>query len=127
MSITITAADEYIKAHVVDIEGWEESDAAKKQRMLNVAERTLTQLYSKYSIPDAAVYEFAAAIATAYSDTTVQAQRGVQSLSTSGAMSLSFRNAPRELNQLIPQATRDIIGDANGVNLRPGKVGRLII
>lgn len=127
MSTTVTAADEYINANVIDNEGWTESDAAKKQRLLTVAERDLTRLYSKYTIPDAAIYEFAAALATAYSDTMVQAQRGIQSTSVSGVVSTTFRFGTRDISQLIPQSSRDIIGDANGVVLPARRVGRMVL
>ncbi|WP_153979256.1 hypothetical protein [Paenibacillus xylanilyticus] len=126
MALTITAADAYIGLNVIDTEGWEDSDAAKKQRMLNVAERTLNRLYSKYTIPDEAVYEFAAALSVVFSDTMVQAQRGIQSTSISGAVSVSFGVGERKLAQLVPQSSRDIIGDENGVKISAQRFGRLI-
>ncbi|WP_440961266.1 hypothetical protein ACN6KS_02475 [Paenibacillus nitricinens] len=126
MSTTVIAADAYISANVIDTEGWTDSDAAKKQRMLNVAERTLIRYYSRYTIPDDAVYEFAAALATVYSDVMVQGQRGIQSTSLSGVTSMSFRDGTRELFRLIPQTCRDLIGDANGITLPARRVGRLI-
>ncbi|OMD21696.1 hypothetical protein [Paenibacillus odorifer] len=126
MSTTVIAADTYISANVIDTEGWADSDAAKRQRMLNVAERTLIRYYSKYTIPDEAVYEFAAALATVYSDVMVAGQRGVQSTSLSGVTSTSFREGSRELVSMIPQSCRDLIGDANGVRIPARRVGRLI-
>lgn len=127
MATLVDAATEYINANVVDTEGWSEADAAKKQRILNVAERTLTRQYSKYTIPDAAMYEFAAVLATVYSDAMVPAQRGVQAMSVSGVMSMNFRQGERSLSQLIPQTCRDIIGDANGVTLPSCRFGRLVV
>ncbi|WP_379161364.1 hypothetical protein [Paenibacillus sp. sgz5001063] len=126
MSTSVTAAETYISANVIDIEGWADSDVAKKQRLLNVAERTLIRYYSKYSVPDDAVYEFAAALATVYSDVMVQGQRGIQATSLSGVTSMTFRDGSRELIVLIPQACRDLIGDANGVKIPTRRVGRLI-
>ncbi|AIQ13633.1 hypothetical protein [Paenibacillus durus] len=127
MSTTVTAADTYITENVIDTEGWAESDAAKRQRLLNAAERTLIRYYSKYTIPDDAVYEFAAALATVYSDVMIAGQRGVQATSLSGVTSTTFREGQRELVNLIPQACRDIVGDANGVTLPARKVGRLVL
>lgn len=127
MSLLVIAADEYIEANVIDTEGWSESDAVKKQRILNVAERTLSRLYQKYTIPDTAVYEYAAALSVVYSDTMISGQRGVQSTSVSGVMSITFREGDRSLVRLIPQISRDIIGEANGVSIPSRKFGRMVV
>ncbi len=113
MAVTITDADAYIAAWVVDNEDWTDADEAKKTRLLNVASRTLSTKYPKYTIPDAAVYETAAAFATAFNDTMVQAQRGVQSFALSGVASFSFRDSAKELADLIPQTALDMIAEEN--------------
>ncbi|NGQ95496.1 hypothetical protein G3578_10060 [Brevibacillus sp. SYP-B805] len=109
MAVNITDADAYIGANVLDNEDWTDSDPDRKQRFLNVASRTLYTRYPTYTIPDEAVYETAAAFAARYSDTMVQAQRGVQSITLSGVASFTFRDGPRELAQLIPQTALDLI------------------
>lgn len=127
MASNVTDANAYIAEWVVDNEDWTDADDAKKQRMLNVASRTLSTRYPQYTIPDEAVYETAAAFATAFSDTMVQAQRGVQSFSLSGVASFNFRETPKELAQLLPKAALDLIGEANGVNLSKRRVGRSVL
>lgn len=128
MAVSIADADAYIGANVIDIEDWTDSDDAKKQRLLNVAQRTLSTRYPQYTIPDEAVYETAAAFARAFSDTMVQAQRGVQSFTLSGVASFTFRDGPKELAQLIPQEALDLISAANGgVKLSTRRVGWSVI
>ncbi|WP_025846496.1 hypothetical protein [Brevibacillus agri] len=121
MAVNITEADAYIAAWVVDCEDWTDADEAKKTRLLNVASRTLSTKYPKYTIPDAAVYETAAAFATAFNDTMVQAQRGVQAFSLSGVASFTFREGVRELTELIPAAALDLIAAENPDMPRPAK------
>jgi hypothetical protein len=121
MAVTIADADAYIGANVIDVEDWTDADDAKKQRILNVATRTLSVKYPTYVIPDAAVYETAAAFATAFNDTMVQAQRGVQSFSLSGVASFNFREAARDLVDLIPQAALDLIAEENPDMPKPAK------
>jgi hypothetical protein len=121
MAVTIADADAYIGANVIDVEGWTDADDAKKQRILNVAFRTLSVKYPTYVIPDEAVYETAAAFATAFNDTMVQAQRGVQSFSLSGVASFNFREAARDLVDLIPQTALDLIAEENPDLPKPAK------
>jgi len=121
MAVTIADADAYIGANVIDVEGWTDADDAKKQRILNVAFRTLSVKYPTYVIPDEAVYETAAAFATAFNDTMVQAQRGVQSFSLSGVASFTFREAARDLVDLIPQTALDLIAEENPDLPKPAK------
>ncbi len=123
MAVTIADADAYIGANVIDVEDWQDADDAKKQRILNVASRTLSVKYPTYVIPDAAVYEYAAELARQFNDTMVQAQRGVQSFSLSGVASFNFREAARDLVDLIPQAALDLIAadPANADLPKPAK------
>jgi hypothetical protein len=123
MAVNVTDANAYIAEWVVDNEDWMDADDAKKTRLLNVASRTLSVKYPTYAIPDAAVYETAAAFATAFNDTMVQAQRGVQSFSLSGVASFNFREAARDLVDLIPQAALDLIAadPANADLPKPAK------
>ncbi|QDX93633.1 hypothetical protein EEL30_15810 [Brevibacillus laterosporus] len=117
MTLSIEAADEYIDVNVIDIEDWTDCDEARKQRIINVASRTLTSTYPKYTIPDAAVYEFATVLATAFNDTLRQAQNGVSSFSLTDVGSFTFRDKPKELAGLIPPISRELIGAENDVKL----------
>jgi hypothetical protein len=121
MAVNVTDANAYIAEWVVDNEDWQDADDAKKQRILNVASRTLSVKYPTYVIPDEAVYETAAAFATAFSDTMVQAQRGIQAFSLSGVASFTFRQVARELVDLIPQAALDLIAEENPDMPKPAK------
>lgn len=128
MAISITDANVYIDANVIDVEDWQDADEAKKTRLLNVAQRTLTTQFSRFTIPDAAVYETAAAFATAFSDTMAQAQRGVQTFSLSGVASFTFKYGTRDLTELIPQTALDQISTENGgVPLSKRRVGWTVL
>jgi hypothetical protein len=119
MAVTITDADLYIEQNVIDIEDWQDAEASKKQRILNVADRTLTTKYGDYVIPNEAVYEFAAALSVAYNDTNRLNNQGVASFSITGVASFNFKDTQsRELASFIPQSTLDLISAANdGVKL----------
>lgn len=117
--ISITDADLYIEQNVIDIEDWQDAEDSKKQRILNVASRTLATKYAELMIPDEAVYEFAAALAIAYNDTNKLNNQGVASFSITGVASFNFKDTQsRELASFIPQSTLDLISAANdGVKL----------
>jgi hypothetical protein len=83
-----------------------------------VAGRTLTLKYAQYTIPDAAVYEYANALATAFNDTNALQQQGVASFGLSGVANFTFKDGLKTgLDALIPDVVYDIIGAANGVKL----------
>lgn len=109
MAINIGDAESYIAQNVIDIEDWTDSDAAKKQRILTVAERTLKTAYPSHMIPDNAVYEYSAILAVVFNDTNRLAQQGIESFNISGVASFSFRNGERSLESMIPKATKDLI------------------
>jgi len=122
MAITVIDADTYINAECIDIDEWAGADEAKKQRTLNVATRNLAVAYPKYTIPDAAVYEFTNVLITLFSDATRLAQQGVTGYAVPDAVSISFKdNAVNEvggsLRKFIPQSALDLIGAENGVTL----------
>jgi hypothetical protein len=118
MAVNITDANAYITANVIDIEDWQDADDAKKQRILNVAESVLSRKYSQYTIPDEAVYEYAAALAVAFNDTNRLNNHGIASFSITGLGSFNFKNTlRRDLDAFIPQTALDLIGEANGVKL----------
>lgn len=127
MAVNITEADAYIAEWVIVTEDWDDADEASKTRLLNVASRTLTTRFPKYTIPDVAAYETAAAFATAFKDTNKLAIQGVQSFSLSGVASFNFRDGAHELADLIPQTALDIIGEENGVSLSKRRVGRAVL
>lgn len=129
MAATITDADAYIELNCIVIEDWTGADAATKQRILNVAGRTISVRYPTYTIPDPAVYEFSNVLATVFNDTNKLQQQGVTQFSLSGVASFMFKeslvNGPwDDLAKFIPQAALDIIGEANGgVNLSRRRIG----
>lgn len=115
MDQDVTKADEYINANCIDIEDWTDCDVAKKQRILTVAERTLTYKFPKYTIPAAAVYEFANELAIAFNDTNRLQMQGVASFGLTGVANFTFKDwAKSGLTAWIPDSALDIIGDANG-------------
>jgi hypothetical protein len=116
MAVNIIDADSYIESNVIVIDDWIDSDEAKKQRLLNVALSTLTRVYSQYTIPDEAVYEFAAVLSVAFNDTNVQKQNGVKQFSVAG-ISYMFDGGRESVESLIPSVAVDIIGKANNVSL----------
>jgi len=127
MAANVADATAYITSYCIDNEDFLEAETAKKQTILNVAERELQRKYPSYTIPDAAVYETAAAFAAAFNDTNKLAAQGVQSFSLSGVASFHFREGTRDLAQRIPPAALEIIGEANGVKLSRRVVGRAVL
>lgn len=118
MAVNITDADEYVAVNCIDIEDWESAEEAKKQRILNVASRTLTTKYPRYTIPDAAVYEFANELAIAFNDTNRLQQQGVAAFSLTGVASFTFKDwAKSGVEAWIPQSALDLIGAENGVRI----------
>ncbi|WP_151737240.1 hypothetical protein [Paenibacillus tengchongensis] len=128
----VTGADLYISANCIDIDDWAGADEAKKLRIVNVASRDLARFYPQYTIPDAAVYEFANVLATVFGDTAGIAQKGVVSTSVGGKVSVNFKdsavNGPGgSTRKYIPQAALDLIGAENGVKLALRRTGRLVL
>lgn len=118
MALTLDDANDYIAANCIDIEDWTDADEAKKQRILNVASRTLTSKYPQYMIPDAAVYEFANELAIAFNDTNRLQIQGVASFGITGVANFTFKDwAKSGVEAWIPQSALDLIGAKNGVSL----------
>ncbi|MNC36646.1 hypothetical protein D3C75_851800 [compost metagenome] len=118
MTTTVNDADLYINANCIDIDDWTDADEAKKLRIVNVASRDLARFYPQYTIPDAAVYEFANVLATVFGDTAGAMQKGVTQQSV-GRVSISFKaelvtGPGASTRKYIPQAALDIIGAENG-------------
>ena len=116
MAVNIIDATTYIESNVIVIDDWTDSDEAKKQRLLNVALSTLNRVYSQYTIPDEAVYEFVAVLSVAFNDTNIQKQNGVKQFSVSG-ISYTFDGGKDSVESLIPSVALDLIGKANGTSL----------
>jgi hypothetical protein len=119
MAVNVTEANSYIEASVIDIEDWQDADESKKQRILNVGSRVLLAKFPKYVIPDEAVYEYAASLATAFNDTNKLNNQGVASFSITGVASFNFKDTQsRELTAFIPRTALDLISLANdGANV----------
>jgi hypothetical protein len=126
MALSITDADIYISENVIDTEDWTDSDGERKQRLLNVASRTLLNRFKQFEIPDHAVYEFSAYLATVYNDTNKLQQYGVKQFSIKGIAFTFDGSLTKDLNALIPQIVYDLVGEANGVVLSKQRVGRSI-
>jgi len=116
MAVNIFEADSYIEENVIVIEDWTDSDDSKKQRLLNVGLSTLNRVYPSYTIPDNAVYEYAAVLARAFNDTNVQKQNGVKTFQISGLL-VTFDGGKDSLESLIPNSAIDLISKENGVSL----------
>lgn len=119
MAVNIGAAEAYISLNCIVIEDWTDSDEATKQRILNVAARTLSTKYPKYTIPDNAVYEFANVLATVFNDTNKLAKQGITSFQIDGVGQFVFNNSgvtgpDVDISRFIPQSALDIIGAENG-------------
>lgn len=122
MAVDSFSADAYIEENVIDIEDWQGADDAKKERIVNVASRVLTQKYADYTVPDNAVYEYAASLATAFNDTNRMNNQGVAGFAVTGVGSFTFKETQkRDLEAFIPKTALDLIGAENGVKLG-GKV-----
>jgi hypothetical protein len=120
MAITVEDANTYISANCIDIDDWTDAGEAKQLRIINVAARDLAQFYPKYTIPDAAVYEFANVLATVYGDSVRLAQQGVSGFSLNGVASFNYKDSAINVpggstRKYIPQIALDLIGAENGV------------
>ncbi|MGE6488510.1 hypothetical protein [Paenisporosarcina sp. NPDC076898] len=115
MPITIVDADLYIGLNVIDIDDWIEADEQRKQRILNTSERILKSKFPEYVIPDLAVYEYAASLATATNDTNKLQMQGVEQFSIPDVSSFRFNRSVSDLSELIPQSALDFIASENGI------------
>lgn len=121
-TVTIENADEYIALNCIDTEDWTDADEAKKQRILNVASRTLSVKFPDYTIPGAAVYEFANVLCVIFNDTNRYSKHGVAAFGVAGVANFTFKadlvfGPDVDLSKFIPQSALDIIGEENGVVL----------
>ncbi|AND39614.1 hypothetical protein [Cytobacillus oceanisediminis] len=126
MALSITDADVYISANVLDIDDWMDADESRKQRLLNVANRTLVNRYSNYVIPDNAVYEFAARLSVLFNDTNKMQQYGVKQFSMKGISMAFDGKVSDDYSVFIPANVLTMIGEANGVVLSARRIGRSV-
>lgn len=114
MTWNLTEATDYIRLNTLDNEDFIDADDERKIALLNVSKRTLDRKFTGKTIPNEAVYVFAATLGAAFNDTNKLQQQGVAGFSISG-ISFTFKDwAKRSIDFLIPQEVYDIIGDANG-------------
>jgi hypothetical protein len=106
----LSGADAYIDSFVIVSEDWDDCDPERKIRIINVAQRSLVGKYADYTIPDEAIYEYCAVLATSYNDTNKLGRQGVSSMSIAGAVSFTFnQHVLIEGDALIPKAAVDMI------------------
>lgn len=133
MALSITDATAYIALNCIDVDDWTDAEDAKKLRIVNVANRTLTTRYPTYTIPENAVYEFGNVLATVFNDTNRLQQQGVISFALQGTASFNFKDAAvtqpgGDLTKFIPQTALDLISAANGgVSLSKRRVGWTVL
>ena len=126
MAWDLAAAVDYISLNTLDNEDFLDADDNRKNALLNVSSQTLTRKFSKYSIPDNAVYVFANTLASAFNDTNKLQRQGVKQFSVKG-IAFSFNGGSvKGLIDLIPQECLDLIGEENGVKLATRRVGRSV-
>lgn len=125
MSVSLDNAEIYLSQYLIQLDDWNTYNDDKKQRILNVAERTLMMKYPSYVIPDEAVYEFVSVLAIYENDLYKHQFNGVNSLSISEELSINFKGG-KTYEELIPQQCLKMIEDANGISLRKRKFGRVI-
>ncbi|MEK5308315.1 hypothetical protein [Bacillus sp. FSL M8-0326] len=128
MAATVEGANDYINTFLVDTEDWIDTDDAKKERLLNRASSTLTRVFSKYIIPDKAVYEFVNVLAIAYNDTNRLNKHGISSFSITGVGSFNYKDTLRvEDEDLIPKESISAIEEENDVKFGGKRIRRTVL
>jgi hypothetical protein len=133
MAVLLTEATAYINANFIDNEDWTDADDSKKQRLLNVAESILLRKFSDYTLPDNAVYQFAAVLSIVFNDTNRLQTHGIAGQSITGVSSTTFKEnnvstpGGADIATFIPQVVYEIVGEANNVKLGKRRIGRSVI
>ncbi|EDW22275.1 hypothetical protein FO510_05610 [Bacillus pumilus] len=128
MAATVEGANDYINTFLVDTEDWIDADEEKKSRLLNRASSTLTRVFSKYIIPDKAVYEFVNVLAIAYNDTNRLNKHGISSFSITGVGSFNYKDTLRvEDEDLIPKESIVAIEEENDVKFGGKRIRRTVL
>lgn len=122
MTVSVLDANVYIQSNIIDIADWTGSDEAKKQRIVNVATRTMTDHFEDkgYVIPDEAVYEFCGVLAILFNDTNRLGIQGVTGFTGAGFTFQFGSSKPLnelELSDYIPTSSYRLIGKENDVDL----------
>jgi len=118
LDLRVADADQYITARCIEVIDWEGCEEARKKRLLYVASRTLQAQYPKYTIPAAAVYEYANELAIAFNDTNRMQQQGIATFSLTGEYALTFKDwAKSGLEAWIPRTSIMLIEGENGVKI----------
>lgn len=129
--LNILDADNYIESTIIDIEDWQEADEEKKQRILKSAEITLQRKFKNYVVPDIAIYHFAAWLAIVFNDTNRFQQHGIAGFAVTGVASFTFKennvsSKGTPMASLIPEEVYEMVGEANGIDLRRRRIGRSV-
>ncbi|WP_366560682.1 hypothetical protein AB0R69_20145 (plasmid) [Bacillus pumilus] len=128
MAAAVEGANDYINTFLVDTEDWIDADEEKKSRLLNRASSTLTRVFSKYIIPDKAVYEFVNVLAIAYNDTNRLNKHGISSFSITGVGSFNYKDTLRvEDEDLIPKESIVAIEEENDVKFGGKRIRRTVL
>ena len=121
MDWNMTEAIAYIRTNTLDNEDFIDAEPDRQTALLNVANKTLSRKYNAYTIPNEAVYNFAAVLGAAYNDTNKLAQQGVAGFSVKG-MSFTFKDwAKKGIDAFITEEIAELIGEANGVKIPTGR------
>lgn len=121
MAISVENATLYMEQFCLDIIDWEIIDDTRRQRYLNVANRTLLDKFQGLIIPDEAVYETANSFSITFNDTNRLQFQGIDTFSIVGLGSFEFRKPTVKnqgnfnLSDYIPKTAIDLINQANGI------------
>lgn len=121
MSISLQACNDYIEQFCLDIIDWQIVEDDRRQRYLNVANRTLADMFENLIIPDEAVYETANAFSITFNDTNRLQQHGIDTFSIVGLGSFEFRKPTvhnqgnLNLKDYVPKIAVDMINKANNI------------
>lgn len=128
----VAEAKLYIQQYCIDAEEWENSTEDQQKRCLSVAERTLMSRYPRHKIPPEAVFEFACTLSVMFNDTNKLARQGVNQFALQGVVSYNFSaksigNMSMNYAKYIPAIAVQLIGEANGVQMRHSQIGRSVL
>ncbi len=114
MAWNLIEATDYIRLNTLDNEDFLDADDTRKTALLNVSNRELTRKFNGYTIPNEAVYIFAATLASAFNDTNKLQQQGVAGFSISG-ISFTFKDwAKKPIESMIPPEVYELVGAPSG-------------
>nr|WP_182502974.1 hypothetical protein [Peribacillus huizhouensis]MBA9027522.1 hypothetical protein [Peribacillus huizhouensis] len=118
MSWNLTEATEYIRLNTLDNEDFIDADDTRKTAVLNVSKRELTRKFNGCTIPDEAVYIFAAVLASAFNDTNKMQQQGVAGFAVKG-VSFTFKDwAKKPVESMIPPEVYVMVGAPTGRTIK---------